>query len=125
MPWSQDLELSPDMLTLSLRTCSVYFANGSAIDVAKIEGSTSYEAAMRHIQATDEVYHPETPVALDTFLLRLQHYLPTRPFLRSALNIWHHQGPDAAAVRAMLLALKSAAESYLETPVPVADLVIP
>lgn len=106
------------------RTCSIYFANGSAVDVAKIEGSPNYKAIMHHIETTSEVHHPGTPEALDFLLQQLQHYLPSAP-LTSALSHWPHQDRDTNVVKAMLLALKSAAEAYLESPAPVADLVVP
>lgn len=113
------------MLTLLFRTCSIYFANGSTVDVAKIEGSTRYKYVMRHIQATDRTHHPGKPSTRNPFLSRLHHDLPFPSLLRSALNRWQHRSPDATAIGDMLLALKTAAESYLGVPVPTADLVIP
>ncbi len=118
------------MLTLFFRTCSVYFANGSAVDVAKVESSTRYKNVMLHIQATDVQYTPSKPPNPNPLLSRLQHQWPFSsfmriPFARNSLKHWHLQSPDVTAIEDMLLALKTSAESYLGDKVFVADLAVP
>jgi hypothetical protein len=114
-------------LTLPSRTCSIYFANGSVVDVAKIEGSLRYKSVMRRLQETDTnaMQYPGPPPPRNPFLLSLQHHLPLPPLMRNALNRWQHNSPDATAIEDLLRALKTAAESYLRVPVPTADLTVP
>ena len=118
------------MLILFSRTCSVYFANGTVVDVAKVEGSFRYKNVMRHIQATDAHYSPGEPPNPNPLLSRLQHQWPFSSFLqipsaRNCLKHWHLQSPDVTAIEDMLLALKTSAESYLGDKVFAADLAVP
>lgn len=121
-------------LTLLFRTSSIYYANGSALDIAKIEGSRRYKHVMRHVQATDVAsVHEEMPeftylskaVTRSSFLSRMQHSLPLPSFLHKALSRWQYQPLDITALEGMLLALKVATESYLGGPVTIADLAAP
>ncbi|KAI9878409.1 MAG: hypothetical protein M1823_006961, partial [Watsoniomyces obsoletus] len=104
-------------------TCSIYFANGSTADVAKIEGGTHYKEVMRHLHEANATQRQE-PSLLGTFL-RLQHRVPLPSLLRRALTRWAYHTPDVAAIGGMMHALKVAAESYLGNRVSIADTVVP
>ena len=114
--------LPPSILTFSPRTCSIYFANGSAVDVAKIEGNARYQEAMRHIAAPDKMYHPTVPTPnRNHFFCSLQHHVPRSPLLRTLFKGCDALSPDAAALGPMLYSLRAAAETYLGHPIQVAD----
>ena len=84
-------------LTLLERTSSIYFSNGTAIDIAKVEGGGRYKHIMRHIQAPHvPAFSPETPglrypgeeIAQSSQLLRMQRTLPLPSFLHKAFDRW-------------------------------------
>jgi hypothetical protein len=106
---------------------SVYFSNGSAVDVAKIPGGTTYRQIMR------EAYLPKGHGAsYDTALhhnqlgsgLRDSQALIHPQLLRDYLPPWLG-GKRPRTLVPMLRALKAAVESYLETTISNADIVVP
>ena len=81
---------------------------------------------MRRVEAAHEVHHLGRRAAVNSHRLpQLQYCSPSRSFLSGVLNHWRRQEPGRHRTKAMLLALQSAVEAYLESPVPVADLVVP
>lgn len=108
-------------------TASIYFSNGTAVDIAKVEGSPVYKQLMR---TTDVLYDGTTPPlsSSDASMhnsgasqgrLKLQSY-------RSYLPPWlgGHQN-RFQPLPSMLRALKVATESYLERPLSDAEIVVP
>ncbi|KAL9098005.1 MAG: hypothetical protein Q9163_006242 [Psora crenata] len=116
-------------LSLDYGTTSIYFSNGSRVDVAKIEGGSAYKQTIRSTQPIDDIFATDNHFShVDTFdpcydtshpyleLQSLGDYLP--PWLR---------GPNACtrSLIPMLDALKTAVEAYIETSLVAAEVVFP
>lgn len=105
----------------SARTSAVYFANGTVVDVAKLEGSQDYKSVMRRLTApaadtqTMNTFSDETTAAgYHTRLLHDLHRrfrLPCIPGSR-----WFCQKPEVQALDPMIQALKVATVSYVGGP---------
>ena len=117
----------PSTYCYSFRTCSIWFENGTSVDVAKIEGSSQYKSTMRNLDPVDDSIQFEIGDLLPWYLLprHLKQYLPLPPRLRKLFDRWNKPSPEVKAIEGMLRALTTAAESYLGIPVPVADTVVP
>lgn len=108
-------------------TASIHFSNGTAVDIAKVEGSPAYKQLMR---TTDVLYNAATTPrsASDASLhnsgatqgrLRPQSY---RDYLPPWLGGHDYR---LQPLPSMLRALKVATESYLESPLSDAEVVVP
>lgn len=91
----------------------MFFSNGTLVDVPRIESNNQYKDIMRQIADPEStiprLLKPKTlPSALDWFVDR-----------------WQPRSPESAALGDMLIALKSAAESYISSPVTKADFTTP
>lgn len=91
-------------------TVSIWYANGTAVDVVKLDGGFAYKQLMR--SASAEPYKPVSPTEPTQRLLGsmfLQNYLPS---MAAAEPVDH----DAEAITWMLKGLKGATEAYVEEP---------
>ncbi|KAL8723922.1 MAG: hypothetical protein Q9166_008220, partial [cf. Caloplaca sp. 2 TL-2023] len=112
-------------LSADYGVASIYFSNGSSVDLAKIEGGPAYkrmmrtagsstEATVRHPTLIDAFLHPRTQLSLA--LESLRNHLP--PWIRP-------NDTTALPLSRMLQALRTASESYLETPLAGVEVVVP
>lgn len=95
----------------SCSTASIWYANGTAVDIVKLEGGVAYKQVMR--SATDLAHQPRLstePTRGSLGFMSLQDYLPSwtaaEPF-----------DPDSEAITWMLKGLKSATETQVEEPI--------
>lgn len=115
-------------LSLDYGVASVYFSNGSAVDVAKIEGGLAYKEVMRASDIINELSNSPRdvfPNALESGSGASQAPLvSTSP--RDYLPPWR-SGNDARSqpLSDMLKALKTATESYLGSKISAAEIVMP
>ena len=118
------------MLTLlRCSTASVYFSNGSTINVAKIEGGPAYKQVMRasdSMELHDDIAQQLTlndPLKAAAIVAQIPLDLHS---LRDYLPPWlgGHDARTEALLR-MLKALKMATESYLEAPLSDSEVVVP
>jgi hypothetical protein len=103
---------------------SVYFSNGSAVDIAKIQGGPAYRQMMRatevlfdgHATAYRTLFNDTLEAGIGVIQQSLRDFLP--PWLggRNA-----HSQP----LPQMLKALKTATESYLEASISAAEVTVP
>ncbi|KAL9123487.1 MAG: hypothetical protein Q9217_007077 [Psora testacea] len=114
-------------LSLDYGTASIYFSNGSIINLAKIEGGPSYKQMMRSTPDSFEIHlttqgssipssspHSSTITTFSQAILKL-------PSLRTYLPPWLGGRPytsHSLVLVPMLRALKISTESYLETTTP-------
>ena len=107
---------------------SVYFPSGSSVDIAKIEGSSSYKSTMRAdgvSQYSTELCGSLSQTASDSAMGATQ-----MPFALSSLGDYlppqiRTSNHRVETLTGMLRALKTATESYLETTVSPAEVVFP
>lgn len=93
---------------MSRSTASIWYANGTAVDVVKLDGGSAYKQLMR--SASAEPYKLVSPTEPTRGLLGsifLQNYLPSWAAAESV-------GHDAEAITWMLKGLKGATEAYVE-----------
>lgn len=95
------------------------------MDVAKIEGNNNYQDLMHRIHDISPTSHTEPSSTRSTALSILQDRSPIPSLLCRILRHWHPRHSDSAALGDMLVALKTAAESYLGVSISTADLVTP
>ena len=101
-------------LNLASSTASVYYPNGSYVDIAKLPGGPSYRQAMR---STDNENYAARPQSMTT----TQKYLKTLGF-RDHLPPWlGGPTPFEKSLSPMLRALKEAASTYMESPPSIAQ----
>ncbi|KAG9554812.1 hypothetical protein KCU71_g10775, partial [Aureobasidium melanogenum] len=103
-------------LALDYGTASIWYANGSATDIVKLEGGLAYKQTIR--SASAEPYRPVSlsePTQGSLGFMFLQGYLPS---WTAAESVDH----DAEAITWMLKGLKGATEAYVEEPL--ADVII-
>ncbi|CAD0111850.1 unnamed protein product, partial [Aureobasidium uvarum] len=97
-------------LALDYGTASIWYANGTAVDVVKLEGGSAYKQVMR--SASVEPYSPISSPKLtrgSPGLMPFQNYLPSWTTAEPVDN-------GAEAVKWMLNGLKAATEACLEEP---------
>ncbi|KAG9550876.1 hypothetical protein KCU79_g13607, partial [Aureobasidium melanogenum] len=97
-------------LALDYGTASIWYANGSSVDIVKLEGGFAYKQVMR--SAIAEPYKPVSPTEPTQGSLGfmfLQNYLPSWAAVESVDH-------DAEAITWMLQGLKGATEAYVENP---------
>ncbi|KAI4741609.1 hypothetical protein E4T50_07983 [Aureobasidium sp. EXF-12298] len=91
-------------------TASIWYANGTAVDVVKLEGGATYKQIMR--SANDQplpLTSSDEPTRNSWGFVSLQDYLPS----------WTTSEPidlESEAITWMLKGLKAATETHLETP---------
>ncbi|KAG9657305.1 hypothetical protein KCU95_g12864, partial [Aureobasidium melanogenum] len=103
-------------LALDYGTASIWYANGSSVNIVKLEGGFAYKQVMR--SASAEPYKPVSPTEPTQGSLGfmfLQGYLPS---WAAAESVDH----DAEAITWMLKGLKGATEACVEEPL--ADVII-
>lgn len=101
-------------VNLSNSVASIYLPEGVNVNVAKIEGSPAYKQVMRKRGANKDSVINNIQTSLSVQSLR--EYLP--PWLGG--HDYSHE-----TLSWMLKALKAASESYLEVPVPTAEITTP
>ncbi|KAK6002682.1 hypothetical protein QM012_001432 [Aureobasidium pullulans] len=97
-------------LALDYGTASIWYANGTAVDVVKLEGGVAYKQIIR--SASAEPYLSAAPAESSRGSLgfmSLQNYLPSW----AATETVSH---DVEVIRWMLKGLKGATEAYVEEP---------
>ncbi|CAD0091864.1 unnamed protein product, partial [Aureobasidium vineae] len=106
-------------LALDYGTASIWYANGTAVNVVKLEGGPMYKQVMR--SGSVEPYSPTStpeltrgPLGLMTF----QNYLPSWTTAEPADH-------DTEAVKRMLTGLKVVTEAYVEEPLTAVRLSTP
>lgn len=111
------------------RTSAVYFANGTAVAIAKLEGSSGYKRFMRLEDAdttSARAYclpeHFSSPVH-EGWLAHLNQALQ-RP-LQLLRGRPQNECADITPVEAMFRALKVSTESYLGTAIGISDVAVP
>lgn len=110
---------------------SIHFSNGSAVDVAKIEGGPAYKQMMRatgvldterataHCTSLNDDAWRQPGTGAAQAALRLQS-------LRDHLPPWlGGNDPGTQSLSGMLKALKTATESYLQASLSTAEVVVP
>ncbi len=109
-------------------TASIYFSNGTAVDIAKIEGGPAYKQMMRTTEVGRDNIFTQQASSIDTMassgLGTLQRF--SLQSFRAYLPPWLG-GYDIRTQpqTRMLQALKTATESYLEGPLLDAEVVLP
>jgi hypothetical protein len=91
-------------------TASVWYANGTAIEVAKLEGGAAYKQVMRSANI-----RPHLPTSSDEPTRRSWGYMSLQDYLPS----WIAAEPvdsDGEAISWMLKGLKAATEAHMEEP---------
>ncbi|KAF2428644.1 hypothetical protein EJ08DRAFT_699061 [Tothia fuscella] len=114
-------------LSLDHGVASVYYSNGSAVDVAKVAGGFNYKQMMR------AAYHSAETTPYDdqgTFARRTQKSFLDFQYLRDHLPSWRpswpgHEDRSYQSLVPMVKALKTAIESYLEEGISTAEIVTP
>jgi len=107
---------------------SVYFSNGTAVNIAKIPGGPAYKQMMRAPEVLDSratAYHTWFGDILEVGTGAAQAFLGLRSLgdllsLRLGSRDTHSQ-----SLSRMLKALKTATESYLEASISAAEVVVP
>ncbi|KAI4725387.1 hypothetical protein E4T49_06854 [Aureobasidium sp. EXF-10728] len=97
-------------LALDYGTASIWYANGTAVDVVKLEGGSAYKQVMR--LASVKPYSPMStpePTRGSLSAMFFQDYLPSSSPTEPADS-------DAEAIKWMLTGLKAATETYVEEP---------
>ncbi|KAI9747468.1 MAG: hypothetical protein M4579_007460 [Chaenotheca gracillima] len=115
-------------LSIDYGTASIYFNNGTVVDVAKVEGSGHYKTMMRSFGAQEAIDSgaesansraTSETASFRPMLLRLQDAVSLPQWLKHAWNRWTTRARtgsalNLSAVEAMLRTLNIATESYLE-----------
>jgi len=95
----------------SCSTASIWYANGTAVDIVKLEGGVAYKQVMR--SAPDLAHQPRLstgPTRGSLGFMSLQDYLPS-------WTAAERVDPDSEAITWMLKGLKSATVTQLEEPI--------
>ncbi len=104
-------------LSLQFSIASIYFSNGSFADIAKIEGGPAYKQMIRATDILKDMSKLGTgAIQAPLRLQSLRDYLP--PWLGG-------KNARTQSLSRMLEALKTATESYLETSLSTAEVVMP
>jgi len=108
-------------LTLDYGVASVYFSNGSAIDIAKIQGGPAYKQMMRATEVLDS-----HATAYRTFGIGEVQASLSLQSLSSFLPPWlGGRNARSQSLSRMLKALKTATESFLEASISTAEITVP
>jgi hypothetical protein len=92
----------------SCSTASIWYANGTTVDIVKLEGGPVYKQIMRTANA-----RTHTPSSSDETTRGLLGYM----FLQNYLSSWTTKGsvdPDAEAITWMFKGLKASTEAHME-----------
>ncbi|KAH0362297.1 hypothetical protein KCU65_g8101, partial [Aureobasidium melanogenum] len=103
-------------LALDYGTASIWYANGTAVDIVKLDGGFAYKQIMR--SASAEPYKLVSPTGPTQGLLGFTFFQDYLPSWAAAEPVYH----EAEAVTWMLKGLKGATEAYVEEPL--ADVLI-
>lgn len=91
-------------------TASIWYADGTVVDVVKLEGRVAYKQVMRSVNVlSDPSTSSADPTRRSLGSMSLQNYLPSW-FAAGSV------GSDAEAITWMLKGLKAATETYVEEP---------
>ncbi|THW08859.1 hypothetical protein D6D25_07843, partial [Aureobasidium pullulans] len=106
-------------LALDYGTASVWYANGTAVDIVKIEGGPAYKHFMHSVTAECRLDVPENDWGQQKLgVMSFQDYLPTWATAKPV-------DPNADAITWMIKGLKAATEAYVEEPMTAVRISIP
>ncbi|THW43352.1 hypothetical protein D6D22_04499 [Aureobasidium pullulans] len=106
-------------LALDYGTASVWYANGTAVDIVKIEGGPAYKHFMHSVTAECRLDVPENDWGQQKLgVMSFQDYLPTWATAKPV-------DPNADAITWMIKGLKAATEAYVEEPLTAVRISIP
>ncbi|THW63994.1 hypothetical protein D6D20_03174 [Aureobasidium pullulans] len=106
-------------LALDYGTASVWYANGTAVDIVKIEGGPAYKHFMHSVTAEFRLDVPENDWGQQKLgFMPFQDYLPTWATAKPV-------NPNADAITWMIKGLKAATEAYVEEPMTAVRISIP
>ncbi|KEQ75990.1 hypothetical protein M436DRAFT_25101, partial [Aureobasidium namibiae CBS 147.97] len=97
-------------LAFDYGTASIWYANGTAVDVVKLEGGAAYKQVMRSVNVLSDTSMLSTELTRGSLgFVSLQDHLP---FWTATEPV----DPDAGAITWMLKGLKAATEARVEEP---------
>lgn len=124
---------------------SIYFSNGTYMDIAKIEGGSAFKQTMRNARMDDTIagksdqsispiyIHDQLQTVISSMNEQPLEYFPGYKARFSYLwepivehmRSWLSQREPANGLAHMFAALKAATESFLEHPISIVDMTVP